>query len=764
MSGQWNEMLAKIQADIEKSEQAETTKEQLQSAEETQVPEEFLEAAPDLFEKHSYADRRAAQQNEEDAALKKLQISQVYRKLTGDNRPKLKSGGKGELLIFCPSANHHNTESEAACINIKTNTWVCYGQCDSGGGIIDMVAAAAGMTFGKAAKGKDFAQAKQLTLEKFCGWTFERDKLGYVGKSPAKKKQEIAEFEAEFGKLPSEDSSDDDEESHREAPATKPLGMDYADGDEDLPSIGPTKFSTKDFGVDKPNAPAGQPAVKPTPIKKEQAKPVEPTSEPKPASLAAEPASMASVTKIRPDVEDEASLDGDEEILPEIDKIFEYLPKDTPLYEFMWATKHLPYPKEFMLFRALQLLAVSAGPYVRGKIADSIFKPSISCMYVAGSGIGKSQAFEYVNDIMDHDAFKWRVLSASTGAFQLHSGVKKISDVGSGEYLISELSTHKAESGPQKIRDVTALMEIDELAQIMSKSAIKGSSLLTTIQKLENSGGIERGVSTGSMTAGQLEAINPNATIAMGTQPSVMGKVLGGGNINNGFVARFDIVTGNRIIDRNSFRRKSVNLTYARELYGDLATKYLNGGDQEKRELIHIHFADECESEFNRIDTKMQELKSTSDVKSRFDLKFRKYCLLFALNSDRDQIIPEDLRAAEWIMEYLDRTATMTNVKTVNTEGNEMEEAILRAVASSMAHQGKGFATMGQIWSRSSGARKGWDKDNFNKKLERLIERGEIIIDPNTSSRGPKSQRYLLSRNSHHLKDAIARENERSAK
>ncbi|AKJ71901.1 putative primase [Tsukamurella phage TIN4] len=748
MSSKWNEMFSKIQEDIKKSETVETEKAELHSAESVEVPVEFADAAPVLFEEHSYAGRRAEQQSEEDSALKKLQITQIYRKLTGDARPKLNNGGKNELLIFCPASGHNNTSSEAAWMNVNKNTWTC-AVCDNGGGIIDMVAAANGMTFGKASKGKDFAKAKQLTLEKFCGWTFERDKLGYVGKSPAKKKQEIEAFEAEFGKLP--DTDDDDEESHRVAQVTKPAGMDYAEGDEDLPSIGPTKFSTKDFGVTQPGTPAAQTKVEPTPIKK-----------PEPTRLEAKPSSLASVTAIRP-VETEDEDHDDNEVLPEIGGVFDHLPKGTPVYEFMWATKDVSYPKEFMLFRALQLVAAAAGPYVRGALnSTNTFKPSISCLYVAGSGVGKSQSFNYISEIAEHDAFKWRVLSASTGSYQLHSGVKLIKEVGSGEYLIKQLSQHESESGPQKIRDVVALAEFDEMASIMSKAAIKGSSLLTTIQRLENSGKVTHTVSTGSMSSGELSAVNPNPIIAMGTQPSVMSKILGGGNINNGFVARFDIVTGNPIIEEDEFNKPRVNLNHAAALYGDLATKYLNGGDQEKRDLVYIHFAPECEKEFNRINVKMQKLKATSDVKSRFDLKFRKYCLLFALNADRDQIIPADLRAAEWIMEYLDRTATMTNAKTVNTEGNEMEEGILRAIAKASAYQGKGYATMGQIWLRSQGARKGWDKDALVKRVERLIDRGDVAVDPKTASRGPSSQRFLLPQSSKHLQEAIAHENERT--
>ncbi|UTN91164.1 DNA binding protein [Gordonia phage PokyPuppy] len=729
-----NPILEMLKEKVAREEAEAAAKAELETVEsEAEVPSEFSEAAPDVWDDdNDWRKRKAEQQAEEDDALKSLRVREVYERLTGRKVDPKRSGGKNEILVFCPSADHDNSNTEAACINTVKNTWVCYGQCDNGGGVVDMVAAAHGLPYGKSSKGKEFAKAKQITLEELCGWQFVREGKAYVGKSPQTQQREAAEFEATYTQAAEEVVEEIKSHVVSREEVAKKLGFSLDAVDDDLPSIGATKFDRSEFGADAPAE-----VVK-----------VKPYREP-PASLVTSPASSSerptlhSVPQEVTNDEDEEDLET-QELLPEIEGIFDNIPQDTPLYEFMYATNHLATPKEFLLFRGLQLLALSSGAYVRGSVAGRHFKPSLACMFIASSGAGKSESNEYLASVLDDDAYTWRTFSPTSGQYMWNSGVKSFRDPGSGEYLLQVLSQVKNDSGVHKVRDVTMHLDIDELAQLMSKGAIKGSSLITTIQKFDNSGGVNHSISTGSMGMGEQKAVNPNVIISAGTQAAVLGRLLGQGNIGNGLMARFEIVTGNRAPERKSFRLKPVNLSYAQELYVDIAKKYLNGADQAKRNLIVIPFNDECEDEFDRINYKMQKLKLTSDAKSRFDLKFRKFCLLFAINSGRTEVMLEDLRSAEWIMDYLDRTTSMTAEKTVTSEGNEMEDGILAAAAGAIEYKDKGYATEGDLWMRSSGKKKGWDKDAFRRKVEKLVEFGELVVDPRTAARGPKGHRYVL--------------------
>ncbi|QRI45590.1 DNA binding protein [Gordonia phage RoyalG] len=735
-----NPILEMLKEKVAREEAEAAAKSQLETVEsDAEVPSEFAEAAPDVWDdEKDWRKEKAERQSEEDDALKRLRIRDVYERLTGRKVDPKRSGGKNEILVFCPSADHDNSNTEAACINTVKNTWVCYGQCDDGGGVIDMVAAANGLPYGKASKGKEFAKAKQITLEEMCGWQFVRQGKVYVGKSPETQQREAEEFEATYSS-PAE-AAVEEMKSHivSAKEVAKELGFSLDAVDDDLPSIGATKFDRKEFGVG-----SGVEAAKVRPQRPDPASlGAKPARETKPASSDDRPA-LHPVPELPESEEEEEDLDAPE-MLPEIEGIFDNIPPDTPLYEFMYSTMHLATPKEFLLFRGLQLLALSAGAYVRGSVAGRQFKPSLACMFIASSGAGKSESSEYLSSVLEDDAYTWRTFSPPSGKYLWHSGLKQFRDPGSGEYLLQTLSQIKNDSGVHPIRDVTMHLDIDELAQLMSKGAIKGSSLITTIQKFDNSGGVNHSISTGSMGMGEQRAVNPNVIISAGTQAAVLGRLLGQGNIGNGLMARFEIVTGNRAPERKSFRLKPVNLDFAQQLYSDIAQKYLNGCDQAKRDLVVIPFNDECEDEFDRINYKMQKLKLTTDAKSRFDLKFRKMCLLFAINSGRTEIMLPDVHAAEWIMEYLDRTTSMTAEKTVTSEGNEMEDGILTAAAGAIAFKDKGYATEGDIWLRSGGKRKGWDRDAFNRKLERLIDRGELVVDPRTAARGPKGHRYVL--------------------
>lgn len=720
MSGGWQSKLDQIKDELAKEDETSQETEALKHVEEAEVPERFREAAPDVFGDDDRMRLKAEQQSEEDKYLAKLNIVNVYRKLTGNETKH--SGGENEKLVFCPTSGHNNTNTEAACINTAKGTWVCYGQCEDGGGIIDMVAAASGMPFGKQLKGADYAKAKQKTLEDFCGWIFEKTRKGWAGKSPEQQKREEEQYNLDYP-LPVEEPVDNSEKAKTTA---SEMGFSLAalEDDDDLPEIGKTSFDRGEFGADSPRE-----QVKVKPHHTESPKD-------KPAPAQPEPPKLTVISSPSPDDPSER------ERLPEISNIFEMIPKDTPLYEFMYATQHVPQPREFLLFRGLQLLAMSAGAYVRGEIAGDLFRPALLCMFVAGTGVGKSQSARHMNEILEDDVYKWRILNTAAGTYSWHTGIMHISDPGSGEYLLHKLSTVNTDSGVQHVRDVTAHLDVDELSHLIGKAAVKGSSLLPKLLQLDNTPFLDKIIGGGSLSSGDKGAVNANVIMSTGVQPEVLGKLLGQQNIDNGFLARFDLITGNYVEEVNRSRRRPVDVSYAQELYGNIAKKYLNGLDQGNRKLVKIGLADDCKDEFDAIDLEMQRRKQTHNSKSRFDLKFQKYCLLFAINAGRDEIISEDLHSAKWIMDFLERTTNFAANKTVTSEGNEMEDSILRAVATVV--KTKGYATEADIKNRSRAVSKGWDMTKFYKKIEELAERGELVADPRTASRGPKTKRWTL--------------------
>ena len=718
-------ILEQLAREVEQEELQEKEARDLNTVEEdTQVPEEFTEAVPDAWGEDKRLELKAERQAEEDSYLKKLNIVSVYKKLTGNN-VKL-SGGENEKLVFCPTADHHNSNSEAACINTAKGTWVCYGQCEDGGGVIDMVAAANGVPFGKKLKGTDYAKAKQKTLEDFCGWVFERSGKGWVGKSPEAQQREREEFEAEAGI-----SSENTDEPSPEDVASG-LGFSIAAIDDDLPSIGPTSFAKSEFGIkeeDQPEKPAPVVEAPPTSL---ETKPPRGVEQPRPR--------LASV----PDIEDEYD-DFDDVLLPEIDGIWEHLPEGTPLHEYMRVTRDMKVPKEFCLFRGLQLLALSAGPYARGKVGRA-FKPTLSVLFVGVTGAGKSQSRWVMNEVLDHIVFKWNASPPTGGLYGEHTGVKKLVEPGSGEYLIDQMSEEVQNGAKFKVRDVMGDLEVDELSRFMAKGMTQGSTLIGVFQELDNDPKLDLVVSAGSRSGGgDTVAINPNVVFSAGVQPSALGRLVGKGNIGNGLLARFEVVTGNKVYGGDPFDSGMKDTDHCQDLYTDVAVYYMNKTEQNGktvRKLFYINVHDDARDEMRAAAATIERWQRGEDIKSRFDLKLFKIATLFAINRRADFVMKEDIKAAMWVMEYLNRSTTMTGEKVVSTEGNEMEAAILAGISATVA-SGR-TSSEAVVWNRTRGSSKGWDRSAFVKKLNELEERGEIISMMSQGKRGKKTKIYTV--------------------
>ncbi|UVK60241.1 DNA helicase [Gordonia phage Shelley] len=738
-------ILAKLMAQVEQEEAQEQQERELKTVEsEAVVPEEFNDAAPDPWsDKEAWRQRKAEQQAEEDDALNALRIREVYEKLTGTKVNMKKSGGKNEILVFCPSSDHHNTNTEAACINIQKNTWVCYGQCDNGGGIIDMVAAANGLVYGKQSKGKDFAKAKQITLEQFCGWEFVKEGKGYVGKSPERLAQEAKEFAEEYG-VPVEEPAEEPVKKKSAQEVAEELGFNLAAVDDDLPEIGPTSFSRKEFGADSDK---DELHAEPAPTS-DQSSHIASRVEAKPASGDAIEVSEEPVVE---STDVNIDLDGGDK-LPEISGVFENIPKGTPLYEYMRVVEDMSIPKEFSLFRGLQLLSLSAGPYVRGRVGRP-FKTTLSVLFVGATGAGKSQSRRPMDEILNHIVYQWNPQPPSGRPYGTHTGVKRLIEPGSGEYLLQELSQEVESGVPYKIQDVMADLEVDELARFMGKGAVVGSSLVGIFQEMDNDPRLNAEIRAGSRSGGTIVAVNPNLVFSAGVQPKALPQLIGRGNIGNGLLARFEVVTGNKIRRRSVFDDNMKDTTHCQELYTDVAAFYLGKTDPDGksvRKLFYIDVATSARPLMQKYYEIIDGWMDGDDLKSRFDLKLYKLATLFAINRRATQVIEEDIECAMWVMEYLNRATTLTGERTVITVGGEIEEAIIAAVS---YHTGyKGYATQGDINNRAKVKKNGWDPADVWRRLDMLVERGEIVVAPSESRRGPKSVRYVHPETARHKK------------
>ncbi|QDF18219.1 DNA helicase [Gordonia phage Chelms] len=720
-----NPILEMLKEKVAREEAEAAAKSQLETVEsDAEVPSEFAEAAPEIWEdENDWRKQKAERQAEEDDALKSLKIRDVYERLTGRKVDPKRSGGKNEILVFCPSADHDNSNTEAACINTVKDTWVCYGQCDNGGGVVDMVAAARGLPYGKTSKGKEFAKAKQVTLEELCGWEFVREGKVYVGKSPATQQREAAEHGESYASQVAKAVEEVTPKPVSAQEVAEKLGFSLAGLDDDLPEMGPTSFSRKEFGADS--------------VKDEPPAPVETP----PASLAASPPSSEEVEEESTLVTSIATPVDTGDKLPEIENIFDNIPAGTPLYEYMRVVEEMSVPKEYSLFRGLQLLSLSAGPYLRGRVGRP-FKTTLSVLFVGATGAGKSQSRRPMDEILDHIVYEWKPVPPSGRPHGTHTGVKRLIEPGSGEFLLESLSEEIEAGVRYKVMDVMADLEVDELSRFMGKGAVTGSSLVGIFQEMDNNAALDGAIRAGSKSSGTMIAINPNLVFSAGVQPKALPQLIGRGNIGNGLLARFEVVTGNKPPVGDPFDDKMKNTDHCQELYTDVAAYYMGKVDPQGKSVRKLFYLDVDYSARDLMRQCYQVVevwKQGDDLKSRFDLKLYKLSTLFAVNRRADKVMAEDIKSAMWVMEYLNRATTVTGEKTILTLGNEIDDALKKVIRAFT--ESKGYVTFGTIQDKLK--TRGWDSVEISRRLESLIERGDVQSAMGANTRGPKKPRYF---------------------
>lgn len=353
-------------------------------------------------------------------------------------------------------------------------------------------------------------------------------------------------------------------------------------------------------------------------------------------------------------------------------------------------------------------------------------------MMVARSGVGKSASKYAMYEILDHIVYKWMPEPPQPGqVYGRASGIRMLSNPGSAEVLLDELGKEEAEGVSYRLRDVMGFLDVDELASFMGKSSLSGSTLMERFMELDNDGRLDFKLDANSRSGGKTEAINPNLVFSTGVQPAAINALLGRHNVGNGFLARFEVVTGNYINDPDPFTNGAKDMDHCKELYTDLAAYYMRKVDPQGkgvRQLFVIDVHESAKDHMRKAFYKVEKWKLEDDAKNRFDLKLFKLSTLFAVNRKADFVMHEDIDCALWIMEFLNRAADFVSGKLVSTVGNEIDDAVLKIGATLTEKDGK--FQLGTLRNRVKPPRRGWDSKKYDERVEYLIESGAIIEIP----------------------------------
>ncbi|ANA85973.1 helicase [Gordonia phage Demosthenes] len=449
--------------------------------------------------------------------------------------------------------------------------------------------------------------------------------------------------------------------------------------------------------------------------------------------------------------------------LGSLDEILDHLPEGTPVHDYVKTYAVNGAPHEFDLFNGLMLVGMCGGPFLRGVGHRGPFNASFWQLRVAPPGSGKSQAKHSVNSILRLAELTWLSLKpAVQGDYGINRGVRPINPV-SGESLVDSFA--KAGEGESRydVRDVTGWWALDEYASLSAKSQIRGSSLMSKLMDFDAVGRTEDDVIDNGEAMGRSSsyAHNPLLYVSANIPPNRIQKVIGEEGRDNGLVSRFDVISANHREEELSISTvefvSDVDANRVREKFREVVDKYTQKmrADEglEPGEALRIGVNTSAHKAYDRLYNRYA--KPDDDAHSRFSLKALRYCLLFAMNSLHDEIMPEDVARAEWIMNFLERSTALLAKKVNTTKYTDLDERIMKAIeywssrSGAGKHDptkpGKGYASRGQIEAIVKKAPQKYTAHEINNALKAIVEAGVVAeADPPKGSRGPQTKRYAL--------------------
>lgn len=392
------------------------------------------------------------------------------------------------------------------------------------------------------------------------------------------------------------------------------------------------------------------------------------------------------------------------------------LPMHTPMYKYLDIVSKDDSPEEYHFWNFMLLIGLICGKDV-GLIDSEIVYGNLLTCIVGQTGVGKSRSERHLSKLISAAApFDHEIDSSK--------GIKIIAGAGSGEYMMREFvhsipdprSTKNTPLPDMVHPGVRGLVKWDELSEMVGKASATGSTVREKVMNLYDSAG---DVSFGSITSGKTVVRNPFGSVATTTQPAAIRRLLGKHEVFSGFLNRWLFISGvpKKVHPRGTFIDTTPvvpEVTKLREYADRVATT--------QRGLLDLD--DAAGAEYDRfIVEQIVPLKFADPIYARLDLTFKKLTLLLAANSLETVVSLDTVERAKTVFAYLVRCYESFGAALVDTEENELHEAILAKIREQLAkNPTEGLAG----WAIVKALKRRYESEHVRAAIRALREIGQI--------------------------------------
>lgn len=354
------------------------------------------------------------------------------------------------------------------------------------------------------------------------------------------------------------------------------------------------------------------------------------------------------------------------------------IPMHTPMYKYLDIVTKDDSPEEYHFWNFMLLIGLICGKDVGLMDSEIVYGNLLMCI-VGQTGVGKSRSERHLARLIG---------AALPFDPEIHDskGVKIISGAGSGEYMLREFShsipdprATKTQNMPDLVHPgVRGLVKWDELSEMVGKASGTGSTIREKVMSLYDSAG---DMSFGSITSGKTTVRDPFGSVATTTQPASIRKLLTKNEVTSGFLNRWLFVSGvpKKVHPRGTYIDTTPVIPDVRRL-----REYADSIASGQRGIVDLEQA-AGEAYDRYILERVVPLKRADPIYGRVDLTFKKLTLLLAANSFEKVVTLPTVEAAKVVFDYLVRCYESFGASLVDTEENELHEAIVGKIRDQLA-------------------------------------------------------------------------------
>jgi hypothetical protein len=407
------------------------------------------------------------------------------------------------------------------------------------------------------------------------------------------------------------------------------------------------------------------------------------------------------------------------------------VPPDTFLHAYLTATSVDDCPEEFHFWNGLIALGLAVGRCRTLQDSPQVVPNLFVCLTAATTG-GKSKAKRHLMNLIS-TALPYKKDD------QPPYGARRAKGVQSGEYLVTAfihpmIDPSTAKPMPGKFFPVKALLDWEELADLIGRSNRQGSSLKDAVMELYDA---PMTISSLSKTHGDEEAELPFGCILTTTQYASIRNLINRSDASSGFANRWVYATG---VAKTPFSINKIEPNLLRP--SSLLALIKSDAKAHKLVTWEPEAEKRWDEFFHETVHPYKVLNEHSGVPQRIDLLLKKLFLLFTINLRQTVLSKETVDAVVSLFPHITETYQIIDDQITATQDGDDWDLISRHITRLSTNNG---------WAKKSDITMAVKKKIKASKLRKLLEDAVVLglIDETKAAAGPGGGRpptyYKLS-------------------